>query len=103
MHSTISRVKRLECQVSGIFRNVVLSVVAAGLFLAGCGKSAYYPGYVSPCVEAKQVREQAERAQGDQKAMLDVKAQGLEEACRSGMNDRRDKQQRFPRQGPSPF
>jgi hypothetical protein len=89
--------------VSGIFRNVVLSAAPVALILAGCGKSAYYPQYVSPCVEAKQVREQAGRAQGDEKAMLEVKAQGLEEACRSGMNDRQDKQRRFPRQGPSPF
>jgi hypothetical protein len=73
-----------------IFRNVVLSVALAAVVQIGCTKSAYYPGYVSPCVEAKQVREQARQAQGDEKAMLEVKAQGLEEACRSSMNNKHE-------------
>ena len=83
--------------MSGIIRNVAASVAVAAALQAGCGKSAYYPSYVSPCVEAKQVREEAEKAQGDKKTMLEVKAQALEESCRNNMNERNKKQDRFHR------
>jgi hypothetical protein len=84
--------------VSGIFRKAAFTITLLTVVLSGCGKSAYYPGYVGPCVEAKQAREKAQRAQGDEKAMLEVKAQGLEEACRNGMRDKneQDKRNRKP-------
>ena len=74
----------------GIFLKVVLSTAVLAILQTGCGKSAYYPGYVSPCVEARQVREQVRQAQGDEKAMLEVKAQGLEEACRNSMRNKQE-------------
>ncbi len=80
--------------MSGIFRNAALVMVLLTVLYSGCGKSAYYPGYVSPCVEAKKVREEAQRAHGDEKAMLEVKALGLEEACRNGMRDKQENDKR---------
>jgi hypothetical protein len=77
--------------------------VFLGILQLGCGRSAFYPGYVSPCVEATQVKKQAQSAQGDEKAMLELKAKALEDACRDNMNDIEQQQNRFPRQGPSPF
>jgi hypothetical protein len=84
--------------VFGIFRNAVWGLAFWAVICAGCGRSAFYPGYVSPCVEAKQAREKARQAQGDEKAMLEVKAQGLEEACRNSMGDKekQDKLNRKP-------
>lgn len=73
-----------------IVRPMVLSIAFLAALQIGCGKPAYYPGYVSPCVEAKQVREKAMQAQGDERAMLEVKAQGLEEACRSSMENKQE-------------
>ena len=87
-----------ERQVFCASSKVALAAALLAALPAGCTKSAYYPGYVSPCVEAKQAREQARQAQGDAKAMLEVKAQGLEEACRSSMNNKQqnDKNTRRP-------
>ena len=83
-----------------MFRNATQLLAIAAVLQVGCGKSALYPGYVSPCVEAKQVREQARNAQGDERAMLEVKAQGLEEACRSGMRNKQENDKLNRKPGP---
>ena len=59
--------------------------VLCSLFLAACGKPAFYPPYVSECVKAQKTREQARTLTGQDRALLEAKAQALDESCRAAM------------------
>jgi len=73
--------------------------VFAFLACSGCGKSAYYPQPAAACVEAQKVREQMKTVSGDDRALMEAKAKGLEEACRDGMRQKTE-QQRHQRYSP---
>lgn len=65
----------------------------------GCGKPAFYPPYVSECVQAQKTREQAKTLSGQDKALLEAKAQALEETCRDAMHryqESQDSKHRLP-------
>ena len=73
---------------------IALAVLGGVLFCAGCGKPNYYPHPESTCIEARKVREQMKTVSGGDRALLEAKAQGLEDACRQGMHEQADKQSR---------
>ncbi len=67
---------------------IIGAAIAAALVTAGCGKSAYYPQSVGACVEARKAREQMNATTGEDRALLEAKVQGLEEACKNSMQQK---------------
>jgi|GEM_PF-2572654 hypothetical protein len=68
----------------------LIPFVFFSFFLAGCGKPAFYPPYVSECVQAQKTREQAKTLSGQDKALLEAKADALEETCRDAMRRKQE-------------
>jgi hypothetical protein len=64
--------------------------MVAALSVSGCGKSVYYPQSVGACVDAQNAREQMKTATGEERALLEAKVQGLEEACKNSMRQKAD-------------
>jgi hypothetical protein len=69
-------------------------------FLAACGKPAFYSPGVSECVKAQKTREQAKTLTGQDRALLEAKAQALEESCRAAMLQKQEADAKSLRSSP---